>query len=170
VLFYQYSVSVINYAYRVVVQGVWGGVCEMVEMALKKDETPRVNKSASEDPQILASDGTRWRFITRPLVWRPPTDVYETDEVVVIRVEIAGMREEDFSISLEDRFVVVRGIRPDTSERRAYHQMEIPFGEFSTEIELLCAVSPKGIEALYQDGFLRIVFQKESPYQVKVEG
>jgi hypothetical protein len=30
--------------------------------------------------------------------WRPPTDVIETEEYVLVRVEIAGMREEDFVI------------------------------------------------------------------------
>jgi HSP20 family protein len=142
----------------------------MVEIDTKKDDLPRPVKSAPEDHQVLAPDGTRWRLITRPLLWRPPTDVFETDETVVIRVEIAGMREVDFSISIEDRFVVVRGVRQDTSERRAYHQMEIPFGEFSTEIELLCAVNSHGIEAVYQDGFLRLVLQKLRPYQIKVDG
>jgi HSP20 family protein len=142
----------------------------MMEMSLKKAETPGVYWASSDDPQSLVSDGTRWRIVTRPHVWRPSTDVFETDESVIIRVEIAGMREEDFSISLEDRFVTIRGVRQDTSEKRAYHQMEIPFGEFSTEIELLCAVSVQGIEAVYQNGFLQIVLPKVRPYQVRVEG
>ena len=28
----------------------------------------------------------------RSSIWSPPTDVYETDEAYVVRVEIAGMR------------------------------------------------------------------------------
>jgi hypothetical protein len=33
--------------------------------------------------------------------WRPPTDVYETDDFVVVKVEIAGVDEQGFSISLD---------------------------------------------------------------------
>ena len=81
-------------------------------------------------------EGIHWRIAMRPHLWRPPTDMYETEEAIVIRVEIAGMREQDFNVALEDRTLTIRGIRSDTSERRAFHQMEIPFGEFSTEVEL----------------------------------
>jgi hypothetical protein len=46
-----------------------------------------------------------------------------------------GDGENDFSISLEQNILLIRGIRPDTGERRAYHQMEISFGEFLTTVE-----------------------------------
>ena len=72
----------------------------------------------------------------RPHVWRPPTDVYETEDAIVVRVEIAGMREADFTVALVERSLLIRGVRQDLTERRAYYQMEIPFGEFSTEVEL----------------------------------
>ena len=32
----------------------------------------------------------------RSSVWSPPTDLYETEQFFVVKVEIAGMREEDF--------------------------------------------------------------------------
>ncbi|HNM37902.1 MAG TPA: hypothetical protein PKI33_12610, partial [Anaerolineales bacterium] len=33
-------------------------------------------------------------------VWDPPTDLYETEEAYIVRMEIAGMREENFEVSL----------------------------------------------------------------------
>ncbi len=137
----------------------------MVESAIKPG-TARSNRILSEEPQSLAADAVRWRIVARPMVWRPPTDVYETDDTVVIRVEIAGMREEDFKIALEDRFVTIHGTRLDVPERRAYHQLEIPFGEFSTEVELPCPVSADRANAVYQDGLLRVVLPKARPHQV----
>lgn len=124
---------------------------------------------SSEDPQHNTSEGYHWRMVSRPHAWRPPTDVYETDEAIIVRVEIAGVREEDFAVSLEDRFLIIRGIRADIPERRAYHQMEIPFGEFSSEIELPAPIAAEEIEAVYRDGFLRVVLPKAHPRQVKVE-
>jgi HSP20 family protein len=95
--------------------------------------------------------------------------VYEAEDTLVIRVEIAGMHEADFTIALVDRSLTIRGIRQDTPERRAYHQMEIPFGEFSTELELPYAVISDKVEATYRDGFLRIVLPIEQPKHIKVE-
>jgi HSP20 family protein len=117
-----------------------------------------------EDPQFLSPNGLRWRLANRPHIWRPPTDVYETDDHFVVRVEIAGMRESDFSISLEERHLLITGLRADPPERRAYYQMEIPFGEFSTEIELPGAVVPERVEAFYREGFLKVVLPKARPH------
>jgi len=124
----------------------------------------------SEDLQNSISDPSRWRITSRPHPWRPPTDVYETDNAIIIRVEIAGMRETDFNISLIARNLKIRGIRQDTSEKRAYHQMEIPFGEFSTEFELPYLVNSNEVEAIYRDGFLLITLPILQPKRINVEG
>jgi HSP20 family protein len=78
------------------------------------------------------------------------------------------MREQDFTVALEDRTLSIRGVRSDTSERRAFHQMEIPFGEFSTEMELPAPIVPEGVEAIYRDGFLQITLPKARPQQIQV--
>ena len=122
-----------------------------------------------DEPQNSTSEAARWRLANRQHVWRPPTDVYEIEEALVVRVEIAGMRENDFTVSLEDRLLSVRGSRPDSAERRAYYQMEIPFGEFVTEVDLPFAVVADEIEATYRDGFLRIVLPKAQPHQIRIE-
>jgi HSP20 family protein len=80
------------------------------------------------------------------------------------------MQDADFTVSLEDRYLLIRGVRSDALEKRAYHQMEIPFGEFVSEVELPSPVVVDEIEAVYQDGFLRIVFPKARPQQIRVEG
>jgi HSP20 family protein len=124
----------------------------------------------SEDLQNPLTETSRWRIISRPHAWRPLTDVYEMEDTIVIRVEIAGMRESDFTISLVERNLTIRGIRQDTSERRAYHQMEIPFGDFSTEIELPYQIVSDKVEAIYREGFLKITLPIAQPKHIKVEG
>ena len=114
------------------------------------------------------SEGVHMR-VARPHVWRPPTDVYETEDSVIVRVEIAGMRDADFSIVLDGRYLSIRGMRPDIQERRAYHQMEIPFGEFQTEVELASPVQAQGIDAVYTNGFLRITLPRAFPQKIQVE-
>ena len=105
----------------------------------------------------------------RSHVWSPPIDVFETDEAIVVRVEIAGMKESDFVITLDDRHLSIRGTRPDLPERRAYRQMEIRFGEFSVEVDLHTQVDVDKVEAIYTNGFLRVTLPKASPHQVRID-
>jgi len=141
----------------------------MEEIHIASDSLRRIWR-ISEDLQTPLTDTSRWRIVSRPHAWRPPTDMYETDEAIIIRVEVAGMREADFTISLTERSLTIRGIRQDTPERRAYHQLEIPFGEFSSEVELPYAVLSDKVDAVYRDGFLRITLPIAQPKHIKVEG
>ena len=109
---------------------------------------------------------------SRPRTWRPPTDVYETDDAVIVKIEIAGMNPEDFTISFVDRVLTVQGNRQDKDAKLAYHCLEIPYGEFHTEIALPGAYDEDTIEAKYESGFLRITLPKSKqerriPIQVK---
>ncbi len=102
--------------------------------------------------------------------FRPPTDVYETETHVEIRVEIAGMRPEDFQISLSDQRLTVSGTRHDTvaKAKRAYQQMEICWGEFRTDVYLPWPVDEDGVEAGYQDGFLTIKLPKAAMVEQRI--
>ena len=105
----------------------------------------------------------------RSSVWTPPTDVYETEDGFVIKVEVAGMREEDFEVAVENNVLMIGGSRSDPNERRAYHQMEIRSGRFEFAIELPSPVEVEMATAEYKDGFLMINLPKASPKQIEVE-
>lgn len=98
---------------------------------------------------------------SRPRTWRPPTDVYETDDAVIVKIEIAGMNPEAFQISFVDRVLSVRGSRRDTDAKQSYHCLEIPYGEFDSEILLPGTFLEDTIDAKYENGFLRIVLPKD---------
>jgi HSP20 family protein len=121
----------------------------------------------------------RWLPLRYVRTWRPPTDVYETDDSVVVQVEIAGMEEGDavftskFTISLADRNLTISGVRRDPlPESQAltlsYQQMEIRYGEFETEVYLPWAIVEEEIEATYEDGFLRVVLPKAKAQKLPV--
>ena len=105
----------------------------------------------------------------RSSVWRPPTDIYETEHAFVVKVEIAGMRDEDFTVSIENHFLRIEGIRPDSGGRRAYHQMEILSGKFEIEIEIAVPVETESATAEYKDGFLIMTLPKSPTKEIKVE-
>jgi len=108
-------------------------------------------------------------WTVRSSAWSPPTDVYETDDAIVVRVEVAGMRDEDFEIEVEDGFLKISGTRPDVPERRAYHQMEIRYGKFSTTVGLPVPVNVEKSEALYDDGFLTINLPKAKSNFIQIK-
>lgn len=108
-----------------------------------------------------SSKSSSWLNRTHSHLWSPPTDLYETDEKFVVRVEIAGLRDQDFSVTLDNNYLVISGIRSDVLERRAYHQMEIRYGEFNTVVALPSLVDPERTTAEYSDGFLVITLPKE---------
>jgi HSP20 family protein len=108
-----------------------------------------------------------WRV--RSSVWSPPTDVYETEDGFVVRIEIAGMREDDFEVALEDGVLTVSGVRPDTNERRAFHQMEIWFGRFEIGIEIPVPVDVEASAAEYRDGFLVITLPRPGTRQLRTD-
>jgi HSP20 family protein len=105
--------------------------------------------------------GRQWSLSYQGRTWRPPTDVYETADAVVVKLEVAGMSEEDFDIAFVDGNLLIRGIRHDPTEKLGYHQMEISYGEFRVEVYLPVPILPDRIAATYQNGFLLVSLPKE---------
>jgi HSP20 family protein len=110
----------------------------------------------------------QYRVTSKSRKWRPPTDVFETPKAIIVRVEIAGMQDGDFSVSIDDRVLSISGVRSDQSEERAYHQMEVRFGEFLTQIELNWAIEAQSVEAVYSEGFLRLVLPKAKKHKIDI--
>jgi HSP20 family protein len=140
----------------------------MVQVTFKSGPKRPEDKSLSE-VHASSSEPMRWRLIVRTPAWRPPTDVFEIEEAFIVRVEVAGMKEEDFLIELDQNTLSIHGTRSDWPGRRAYHQMEIFFGEFSLEIDLPGPLITSQVQAAYQDGFLRVTLPKARPHQVRIE-
>jgi len=97
--------------------------------------------------------------------WRPLTDVYETEEEVVIIVDIAGITVNDVKLTLQGRTLIIRGIRRErfSDERRHYHKMEIDFGPFQVKLDLPARIDPERATNRYAQGFLEIRFPKADP-------
>lgn len=121
---------------------------------------------AADSPDYMV---VNWRITVRPQYWRPPTDVFELEDRFQVRIEIAGMREEDFEITLDENLLTVRGFRQDTPERRAYHQLEINYGEFASTVEIPGPFTASETTAEYVTGFLWITLPKAKPKQIPID-
>jgi HSP20 family protein len=101
--------------------------------------------------------------------WSPPTDVFETEENFIVRVEIAGMKDADFEVAIEKHVLMISGNRTELNERRAYRQMEIRFGKFEIAVEIPLPVEIERSVAEYKDGFLVVQLPKASSKHIEVE-
>lgn len=131
------------------------------------DEIERMRQEIEWLVQETITTG-RWLPVRESHLWRPPTDVYETDSYVIVKVEIAGMTEDDFNISLSNRTLTVSGFRRDPADKLAYQQMEIAYGEFRTQVYLPWPIDEDNVEAIYEDGFLQVVLPKARGKQVLI--
>lgn len=132
---------------------------------------PSRGRSQSDLDLDEAARGTvrRWVVVRHVTVWHPPTDVYELDDQLIVAVEIAGMREGDFNITLHSEKLVISGVRKRTTPSEAsYHQLEIAFGEFRTEVALPWPVEREAVTATYRDGFLKIVLPHAAARSVRI--
>lgn len=90
--------------------------------------------------------------------WAPNTDVYVTDDGLVIKVELAGMKREDLELTIEGNRLRINGQRPDGCRAPGckFLVMEIHYGSFESVIELPPGYDLTQAKAAYQNGFLRI--------------
>jgi len=97
--------------------------------------------------------------------WSPLTDVYETADRLIVKMELAGVKQEDIAISLENNCLVIRGVRQEKAPQGviSYHQMEINYGPFERALHLRPGVRQEDIGAHFEDGFLTISITKQPP-------
>lgn len=113
------------------------------------------------------------RVVQDATYFRPPTNVYETEDAVVVVVEVAGLEEGDYMVTLsdDDRTLTVSGRRhlPNAEARVVYHQLEIAQGRFITQAYLPWPLAgPEEATAIYEDGFLVINLPKAKPKHIRV--
>jgi HSP20 family protein len=90
--------------------------------------------------------------------WVPNTDVYVTDNGLVIKVELAGMRSENLEITVESNRLRISGNRPDgcRAAKCSFLVMEINYGPFESVLEVPPGYELSQAKAAYLNGFLRI--------------
>ncbi len=111
-----------------------------------------------------------------PGVWHPPIDCFETGSEVVVLMEIAGLKQEDFSIAVKDDVLTIHGNRNEKADpqRIAFHHMEINYGRFERNLKLPQGMDTKSVKATYKDGVLEIRIKKtpgqgKKAQEIKIE-
>lgn len=100
-----------------------------------------------------------------PPIIEPPTDVYQTQDEIVVLIEIAGMRDQEVEIQLDGRRMIIRGVKLDRrvhSPGRVYNAMEIHYGPFERVVLLPADVDQEQVAVQYDDGLLQITLPKRA--------
>ena len=132
--------------------------------------SPQLSNGHKTELSFSGVHAIGWQVSIHSYAWSPPTDVYETEASFVVRLELAGMRQSDFSVDVEENFLIISGVRSEPPERRTYQQMEIRFGEFSSAIEIPAGADVSNAQADYEDGFLNVVMPKVKPTTINIKG
>ncbi len=109
-------------------------------------------------------------FPTNPsTTWQPPTDIYETEDEIIVKMSIPGTKPEDIQVVLTNEILTVSGYISDTSphERTCFYQVEIRYGHFERSFPIPKPVNMENIQATYKEGFLMVVLQKAKQQEVK---
>ena len=101
-------------------------------------------------------------------------DVYETENEIIIKSTIAGVKPEDLDISINNDMLTIRGERKqeENIDEEEYLYRECYWGAFSRSIILPAEVDTNSVEAELENGILTIILKKtahpdEIPVKVK---
>jgi HSP20 family protein len=106
--------------------------------------------------------------------WLPAVDVFDRQDAVVLKAELAGMNADDIQIEVEDNVLTIKGERKfeEKVEDERYYRVERRFGSFQRSLALPQGVKPDEIQAGYEDGILTVTVPKaeeEKPKRIEVK-
>ncbi len=96
--------------------------------------------------------------------WTPACDIFEDDEAVTLRFELAGVEPKDVEIRFENGVLTLRGERKLEKEEKRdnYHRVELAYGTFTRTFALPATVDAERIKAEAKNGILTVMLPKKA--------
>jgi HSP20 family protein len=94
--------------------------------------------------------------------WTPPVEIFEKQDHLVIRAEVAGVQREDMDVRIENGVLTLNGERKQDTEfkEEKAHRMERVYGAFTRSFSLPTTVDAAKVAATYKDGVLEVTVPK----------
>ncbi len=116
-----------------------------------------------EAPMPAGTERTRARR-----VYAPRTDIFETEQALVLLADMPGVLQDDLDITLERRELTIRGRTADAGpEGYSPVYREYEGGDYERTFVLSEEIDAEKIEARLKDGVLRLTLPKAGPAQAK---
>lgn len=96
-------------------------------------------------------------------IWRPLADILESAKMIQVKVELAGMQEEEIDVTLYEDALVISGERHahhDSHDGLSYHEAQIRYGPFRIEVFISTPVVRDAVTARYENGMLSVDLPK----------
>jgi len=89
-------------------------------------------------------------------------DMYQTDNEIVVKAAISGVRTEDVQINVTGEILTIKGETKEKEEvkEKAYHLREQSWGMFERSIALPTEVIADKAKAEFENGILTITLPK----------
>jgi HSP20 family protein len=103
-----------------------------------------------------------------------PLDLYETEDSLVVKAPLPGVRPEDVDIFITDDILTIKGESKSEEEveRENYHRHELRYGSFCRSVPLPTQVEHGKAEAVFEQGILTVTLPKMTeakPKTIKVK-
>lgn len=91
-----------------------------------------------------------------------PVDVYQTENEIIVRAFVAGVRPDDVNLSISRDTVVIDGVREERDQivDHDYIKRELFWGSFATTIHLPQEIDVDAASASAKDGLLTLVLPR----------
>ena len=101
--------------------------------------------------------------------WAPATDIYETEEEYVFKLELAGVSKEDIKVEMEGDKLSISGNRKEETEVKKdnYHRVERVCGSFARTFQLPKNADGEKVKANMKDGILELRIPKKEEAKAK---
>ncbi len=101
--------------------------------------------------------------------WVPPVDIYETDDALILTVDLPGVPKEAVHIEIHQNTLMLRGERKHPAEVPAdrYYRTERAYGTFQRSFVLPTLVDHEHVQASYHDGVLELRLPKSEAAKPK---
>lgn len=100
----------------------------------------------------------------------PPLDIYETEDSLIIDIDLPGIEPEKVLIKIIDDMLIVEGIRiREIKEDVRFLCMERPKEAFRKIVKLPVDIEAKSGRAVYNNGVVSLRFPKIRPEVIKIK-
>lgn len=119
--------------------------------------------------QSFSQPEENWGMASNDAEGQLTIDVYQTENDIVIKSTIAGVKPEDLDVSINNDMVTIRGERKNEEEVTAenYYYQECYWGSFSRSVVMPTDIIPEKAEASLKNGILTIRLPKAATNKVK---
>lgn len=125
---------------------------------MSNEVTQTTDKTPAETPETT----------TGGRIFRPLTDIVETDEGVTLMLEMPGVGADDVEVTLERRVLTIRGkVRATSPEKLQLAYAEYGEGDFERSFTLSDDFDPDKIGASVSNGVLTVTLPRAAEAQPK---